>query len=56
MKTHLRRFVLAPWAVVDPTFVIPGRGTVADVLAGLSDDSEVVELPGDSSWSGERGS
>ena len=30
-----RDFVLAPWLQLDPDAVIPGRGRVADLLAGL---------------------
>lgn len=30
-----RAFVLAPWADVDPDFVVPGLGRVADLLARL---------------------
>jgi hypothetical protein len=42
--------VLVPWAEVDPTFVVPGRGTVAD-LASVVDPAGVrpgplVELRG----------
>jgi 2-amino-4-hydroxy-6-hydroxymethyldihydropteridine diphosphokinase len=35
-----RAFVLAPWADVEPDAVLPGRGTVKDLLAAL-DVSEV---------------
>ncbi len=34
-RAHEREFVLAPWHEVDPDAVIPGRGRVADLLAGL---------------------
>lgn len=30
-----RAFVLAPWADIDPTAVLPGHGPVADLLDGL---------------------
>lgn len=30
-----RAFVLAPWCDADPTAVLPGRGPVRDLLAGL---------------------
>jgi 2-amino-4-hydroxy-6-hydroxymethyldihydropteridine diphosphokinase len=30
-----RAFVLVPWAEVDPGFVVPGLGSVADLLAAL---------------------
>ena len=33
-RAHERAFVLAPWHDVDPDAVIPGRGRVADLLAG----------------------
>jgi 2-amino-4-hydroxy-6-hydroxymethyldihydropteridine diphosphokinase len=49
-RAHERAFVLVPWAEVDPTFAVPGRGTVAD-LATSVDPSGVrpgppVELRG----------
>ncbi|MFI9552409.1 2-amino-4-hydroxy-6-hydroxymethyldihydropteridine diphosphokinase [Nonomuraea endophytica] len=34
-RAHERAFVLVPWAQVDPDGEIPGRGRVADLLAGL---------------------
>ncbi|WP_029151336.1 2-amino-4-hydroxy-6-hydroxymethyldihydropteridine diphosphokinase [Microbacterium indicum] len=34
-RAHERDFVLAPWLEVDPDAVLPGRGRVADLLAGL---------------------
>jgi 2-amino-4-hydroxy-6-hydroxymethyldihydropteridine diphosphokinase len=39
-RAHERAFVLAPWAQVDPDFVLPGSPlprTVADLLAALPD-------------------
>jgi dihydroneopterin aldolase/2-amino-4-hydroxy-6-hydroxymethyldihydropteridine diphosphokinase len=33
-----RAFVLAPWHAIDPGAVIPGRGSVADLLAAASQD------------------
>jgi len=30
-----RAFVLAPWHDIDPEACLPGRGPVADLLAGL---------------------
>ncbi len=30
-----RAFVLVPWAAVDPEFVVPGRGRVADLAAAV---------------------
>ncbi|MEE1817663.1 2-amino-4-hydroxy-6-hydroxymethyldihydropteridine diphosphokinase [Streptomyces sp. NPDC004288] len=34
-RAHQRAFVLAPWHDVDPEALIPGRGPVAELLAGL---------------------
>jgi 2-amino-4-hydroxy-6-hydroxymethyldihydropteridine diphosphokinase len=34
-RLHERRFVLEPLAELDPHLVIPGRGTVSDLLAQL---------------------
>ncbi|MDT3397750.1 2-amino-4-hydroxy-6-hydroxymethyldihydropteridine diphosphokinase [Streptomyces sp. B1866] len=34
-RAHERAFVLAPWHDVDPDAEVPGRGTVADLLAEL---------------------
>lgn len=34
-RAHERAFVLVPWAVLDPTAELPGRGRVVDLLAGL---------------------
>lgn len=34
---HERDFVLAPWAELDPSAVLPGRGPVAALLASLGD-------------------
>ena len=34
-RAHLRAFVLDPWAQLDPSATIPGRGRVVDLLAGL---------------------
>jgi 2-amino-4-hydroxy-6-hydroxymethyldihydropteridine diphosphokinase len=36
---HQRAFVLVPWAAVDPGCVVPGRGTVAALLAALPHQS-----------------
>ncbi|WP_018683835.1 2-amino-4-hydroxy-6-hydroxymethyldihydropteridine diphosphokinase [Actinokineospora enzanensis] len=33
--THERATVLVPWLDVDPAAEVPGRGTAADLLAGL---------------------
>jgi len=37
-RAHERAFVLAPWLDVDPDAEIPGRGRVADLLAGVGLD------------------
>ncbi|WP_433220946.1 2-amino-4-hydroxy-6-hydroxymethyldihydropteridine diphosphokinase [Microtetraspora malaysiensis] len=34
-RAHERAFVLVPWSRADPDATIPGRGAVADLLAGL---------------------
>jgi 2-amino-4-hydroxy-6-hydroxymethyldihydropteridine diphosphokinase len=34
-RAHERAFVLAPWYAADPDAEIPGRGRVADLLAGV---------------------
>ncbi|MFC4495265.1 2-amino-4-hydroxy-6-hydroxymethyldihydropteridine diphosphokinase [Streptomyces ovatisporus] len=34
-RVHERAFVLVPWHDVDPGAEVPGRGTVAELLAGL---------------------
>lgn len=34
-RAHERAFVLAPWHDVDPEAVVPGRGRLADLLAGV---------------------
>ncbi len=41
-RAHERAFVLVPWHQVDAAAQIPGRGKVADLLAGL-DTTDVVE-------------
>lgn len=37
-RAHERAFVLVPWAEVDPDFVVPGRGTVAELAAAVERD------------------
>ena len=44
-RAHERAFVLAPWHDIDPGAVLPGRGTVTDLLAGLDRDG-VRPVPG----------
>ncbi|WP_067181204.1 2-amino-4-hydroxy-6-hydroxymethyldihydropteridine diphosphokinase [Microtetraspora niveoalba] len=34
-RAHERAFVLVPWSRADPDATLPGRGAVADLLAGL---------------------
>jgi 2-amino-4-hydroxy-6-hydroxymethyldihydropteridine diphosphokinase len=34
-RLHERRFALEPLAELDPELVVPGRGTVAELLAAL---------------------
>ena len=34
-RAHERAFVLAPWHDIDPLAELPGRGPVADLLAGV---------------------
>jgi 2-amino-4-hydroxy-6-hydroxymethyldihydropteridine diphosphokinase len=36
-RAHERAFVLRPWADIDPAAVLPGRGAVRDLLAGVAD-------------------
>ncbi|GAA2373903.1 2-amino-4-hydroxy-6-hydroxymethyldihydropteridine diphosphokinase [Nonomuraea africana] len=44
-RAHERAFVLIPWLKADPEAVLPGRGPVADLLAGL--DKSGVRLRDD---------
>jgi 2-amino-4-hydroxy-6-hydroxymethyldihydropteridine diphosphokinase len=37
-RAHERAFVLVPWLTLDPTAVLPGHGTVADLVAALPAD------------------
>ncbi len=46
-RAHLRAFVLAPWADVDPTFEVPGQGRVADLLAALPPADRAGVRPAD---------
>lgn len=45
-RAHLRAFVLAPWAEVDPDFEVAGHGRVADLLEALpaADRADVHRL------------
>jgi 2-amino-4-hydroxy-6-hydroxymethyldihydropteridine diphosphokinase len=49
-RAHERAFVLVPWAEVDPTFAVPGRGTVGDLAAAVDPSGvrpgPLVELRG----------
>lgn len=62
-RAHERAFVLVPWADVDPDFVVPGQGRVADLLAALpayvrsgvrAADGEALTLPGGPGGEGAR--
>ena len=44
-RAHERAFVLAPWHDIDPGAELPGRGSVAPLLAGLDRDG-VRQVPG----------
>ena len=44
-RAHERAFVLAPWHAADPSARLPGRGSVADLLAVVGLDG-VAELDG----------
>jgi dihydroneopterin aldolase/2-amino-4-hydroxy-6-hydroxymethyldihydropteridine diphosphokinase len=49
-RAHERAFVLVPWTDADPAAVIPGRGPVADLVAGVDRTGVtrtdiVLELP-----------
>lgn len=37
-RAHERAFVLKPWLEIDPDGYIPGKGRIADLLAGLNSD------------------
>ncbi len=41
-RLHERRFVLEPLADIDPTLAVPGRGTVAQLLAALDDRASTL--------------
>lgn len=40
-RLHERRFVLEPLAELEPRLVVPGRGSVAELLAGLEPEGRV---------------
>ncbi|MDP5184029.1 2-amino-4-hydroxy-6-hydroxymethyldihydropteridine diphosphokinase [Blastococcus sp. BMG 814] len=42
-RAHERAFVLVPWATLDPTAVLPGRGRVPDLVAAL-DPADVAAV------------
>ena len=42
-RAHERAFVLVPWADIDPTAILPGLGTVAELVAMLP-SSEVADI------------
>jgi len=44
-RLHERAFVLAPLAEAAPDLVIPGRGPVSTLLAGVADQA-IDRLPG----------
>ena len=37
-RAHERAFVLLPWSLLDPDYVIPGKASVADLLENLNVD------------------
>jgi 2-amino-4-hydroxy-6-hydroxymethyldihydropteridine diphosphokinase len=39
-RLHERAFVLEPLHELDPALVVPGRGTVAELLGALENDDE----------------
>jgi len=42
-RAHERAFVLVPWLVLEPAAVLPGRGPVAGLIAGLpAEDVDAV--------------
>jgi 2-amino-4-hydroxy-6-hydroxymethyldihydropteridine diphosphokinase len=41
-RAHERAFVLVPWAALEPGAVLPGRGPIADLLAGLPADEKLA--------------
>jgi 2-amino-4-hydroxy-6-hydroxymethyldihydropteridine diphosphokinase len=42
-RAHERAFVLVPWATLDPAAVLPGHGSVADLIRALpADDVDAV--------------
>jgi len=44
-RAHERAFVLLPWSLLDPDFVIPGKASVSELLEGL--DVKGVSLRND---------
>jgi 2-amino-4-hydroxy-6-hydroxymethyldihydropteridine diphosphokinase len=41
-RLHERRFVLEPLADIDPELRVPGRGTVAELLASLDEQASTL--------------
>ncbi len=46
-RAHERAFVLVPWLSLDPRAVLPGHGTVADLLAALPAEDVAAVAPWD---------
>ena len=44
-RAHERAFVLLPWSLLDPDFVIPGKASVSELLDGL--DAQGVRIRND---------
>ena len=46
-RAHERAFVLVPWAEIDPTAELPGRGGIQALLAGLpAEEVAAIEMVG----------
>ena len=44
-RAHERAFVLVPWAALDPVAEVPGRGRVAELIAGLPAEDVAGVVP-----------
>jgi len=44
-RAHERAFVLLPWSLLDPDFVIPGKASISELLDGL--DAQGVRIRND---------